>query len=95
MEKCFAGHARCSKKSAWIQKKLNEGLLCSFLLLFMCELMIQKIISKLHLMHLIVIFISFYIYSHGLEFYDHGLFNLFGVSAIIIIGNIFFIPLNI
>ena len=95
LEKCFAGHARCSKKSAWIQKKLNEGLLCSFLLLFMCELMIQKIISKLHLMHLIVIFISFYIYSHGLEFYDHGLFNLFGVSAIIIIGNIFFVPLNI
>ena len=95
LEKCLDGLSRCSKKVAWIQKKLNEGLTCSFLLLFICELMIQKIISKFHLIHLIIIFISFYTYSHGLEFYDHGLFNFLGVLSLLIIGNIFFVPLNL
>ena len=95
LEKCFQGHSKCSKKVEWIEKKLKEGLSCSFLLIFLFELMIQKIISKLHLIHIIIVFSSFYKYSHGLEFYDHGFFNFLGVTVLLIIGNIFLLPLNL
>ena len=95
LEKCVYGHRRCSKNTDWIQKKLNEGLLCSFFLLLICEMMIQKIISKLHLIHIIIIFSLFFIYSHGLDFDDHGLFNILGVIGILIIGNILLLPLNL
>ena len=95
LEKCVDGHRRCSKRTKWIRKKLKEGLICSLLLIIICELMIQKIISKIHLIHIIISFLLFYVYSHGLEFDDHGLFNLLGVLSIIIIGNIFFLPFNL
>ena len=95
LEKCLAGHGRCSKNTSWIKKKLNEGIICSFFLLFICEMMILNIISKLHLIHIIIMFISFFIYSHGLEFFDHGLFNILGVISILIIGIIMLLPLNI
>ena len=54
----------------------------------MCELMIQKIISKFHLIHIIAMFSVFFVYSHGLDFDDHGFFNLLGISGLLIIGNI-------
>ena len=95
LEKCLEGHRRCSRSTSWIKKKLYEGILCSFFLLLICEMMIQNIISKLHLIHIIIIFISFFIYSHGLDFYDHGLFNLLGVISILIIGIIMLLPLNL
>lgn len=91
LEKCFDGEAECSRKIKWIKKKLNEGLLCTFFLLFCCELMIHKIISKLHLIHMILIFFYFYSYSHGLEFDDHGFFNFLGVITALIIGIIGFL----
>ena len=95
LEKCFDGEAECSRKIKWIKKKLNEGLLCTFFLLFCCELMIHKIISKLHLIHMILIFFYFYSYSHGLEFDDHGFFNFLGVITALIIGIIGFLPFNL
>ena len=95
LEGCFEGQKNCSKKSQWIQKKLNEGLCCSFLLSLLFELMLQNLISKYHLIHVIIVFISFYIYSHGLEFYDHGLFNLLSLICLLIIVLCLFIPFNI
>ena len=91
LEKCVDGHRRCSKRTKWIRKKLTEGLVCSILLLIMITLIIKKIISKLHLLHVIIIFMAFYIYSHDLEFDDHGLFNFLGLVLVLIIGNIFFL----
>ena len=35
-------------------------------------------ISKLHLIHLFIVFILFYNYSHGYEFHNHGYFNFVG-----------------
>ena len=66
LEKCLNGHIRCSKSTKWIEKKLNEGLLCSVLSLILIELMILNIISKLHLIHMILLLASFLIYSHNL-----------------------------
>ena len=95
LEKCFGGHTNCSRNTIWMNRILKEGIICSFLLLFLCEMMIQNIISKLHLIHIITIFTSCFIYSHGLEFYDHGLFNLLGVLNVLIIGIIMLLPLNL
>ena len=95
LEKCFGGHTNCSRNTIWMNRILKEGIICSFLLLFLCEMMIQNIISKLHLIHIITIFTSCFIYSHGLEFYDHGLFNLLGVLSVLIIGIIMLLPLNL
>ena len=61
----------------------------------MCELMIQKIISKFHLIHIIAMFSVFFVYSHGLDFDDHGFFNLLGISGLLIIGNILLLPFNL
>ena len=95
LEKCFGGLRICSRRTQWISEKLNEGLLCSILLSILFELIFQNVLSKMHLIHVIIVFISFIIYSHNLEFYDHGLFNFLGIIAIIIIANIFFLPFNI
>ena len=92
LEKCLKGFIKCSFKTKWIQQKLNEGLLCSVLLLILIELMIHNIISKLHLIHVILFLISFLIYSHNIEFHDHGLFNFLGIILILISGIIFFLP---
>ena len=95
LESCPDGHRRCSKRTKWIQEKLNEGLLCSILLLVQFELIIQKIISKLHFIHIISLLVIFFIYSHGLDFDDHGLFNFLGISSLLIIGNILILPFNL
>jgi hypothetical protein len=60
-----------------------------------------KIISKLHIFHVLICFYIFYSLSHGYSFEDHGLLNFIGflsiLSLIIIIGLILkgFISLTI
>ena len=95
LEKCFEGEKICSKKSGWIRIKLNEALISCFLLSLLFELMTQKIISKLHLIHVIIVFILFYLYSHGMDFDDHGLFNLLCFLSLLIIVYFIFVPFNI
>ena len=94
LEKCLEGQIQCSKKHKWIKIKLVEAISSSFILSFIIELMFFKIISKLHLIHFFLVFLSFFIYSHGLEFYDHGLFNILGVLLILIFIIIVLIPFN-
>ena len=78
------GQVECSRKNKWIKTKLSEAISSSFILSFLIELMIFNIISKLHLIHIFLVFFIFFIYSHGLEFYDHGLFNFLGFVIILI-----------
>ena len=63
-------------KWKWIKVKLTEELVSCFILIILLELIIIKKISKFHLIHLIFVFTSFYIYSHGIEFDDHGYYNI-------------------
>jgi len=95
LEKCYEGEKICSHKRKWIKTKLNEGLLSSFLLSFLLELINLNLLSKLHLVHIIIINFLFILYSHGLEFDDHGLFNFLSLLSLLIIGYIIFIPINI
>ena len=95
LEKCVAGQVRCSLNIKWIEKKLHEGVACAIILMILFEFIILRIIPKIHLIHVILFFSTFFFLSHGLEFYDHGLFNFLGVISFIIIGHIFFLPFNI
>jgi len=88
------GQIRCGRKNKWIKTKLTEAISSSFILTFLIELMFLKIISKLNFIHIILVFLGFFIYSNGLEFYDHGLFNFLGAIAIIIIIIIILLPFN-
>ena len=94
LEKCLEGQIPCSKKNKWIKLKLTEAICCSFILTFLIELIILKIISKFHFIHLFLFFFSVFIYSHGLEFYDHGLFNFLGCIIILILFSLAILPFN-
>ena len=94
LEKCYMGMDICSKKFKWIKKKLTQEFASCALISVLLQLIFYKIISKFHLIHLIIVFISFYKYSHGLDFDDHGQFNIIGFIGICIIVIIFFLPMN-
>ena len=95
LERCMKGMTICCKNNKWIQLKLIEAICSAFILSFLIELMIFGKISKLHLIHVIFMFLIFYIYSHGMEFYDHGLFNILGYFSIVFFIILFLIPFNI
>ena len=85
MEKCYDGEDICCIKINWIKKKILEIVISCFILIILLELMILKVISKLNLIHVFISFLFFFKYSHGMEFHDHGFFNLIGYFIIFII----------
>lgn len=89
------GQFRCGKKVTWIYKKLAQAIFSSIIQAILIEFMILKFISKIHLIHLFIALSSFYFYSHGQEFFDHGLFNLLGQIIIVIATLIMLLPFNI
>ena len=76
LEGCFEGEDFCCMKWKWMKLKILEELLSCFIMVILFDLMILKKISRFHLLHFIIIFISFYQYTHGIEFDDHGYFNI-------------------
>jgi hypothetical protein len=91
LEGCYLGEDVCTNEISYIVRKIIEEVISCIIFIFMFQLMIFKIISKWHLIHVAIIFFLFYLYSHGLEFPDHGYFNfvyyfiMFGVFTIILI----------
>ena len=74
---------------------MRECVYSSFIFIILIEFIILKILTKFHLIHIIITFISFYIYSHDISFEDHGFFNFFGFIGIIFLGLIILVPFNI
>jgi len=95
LEKCMEGQFECGKKIRWMHKKLAQAIFSSIIIAILIEFMLLKLLTKLHLIHVFIFLSSFFIYSHGQEFYDHGLFNLLGNIIIIITIVILFLPFNI
>ena len=95
LEKCNLGIGGCSREVIWMIIKIIELIISCLIMSILIELIFFKLISKLHLLHIIIIFIFFYEYSHGLDFHDHGLFNLIGYFSLLIIILLFFIPFNL
>ena len=53
-----------------------EELISCFLSLILLELIILTKISKLRIIHITIVFALFYSYSNGIDFDDHGLYNI-------------------
>ena len=94
LEICTEGVGNCSEKINWIIKIIKKEIYSCILMEMMIQLMIFKIISKKHLIHIIILFIVFFLYSHGFYFHDHGFFNFFFYFIILFIITIIFIPLD-
>ena len=95
LEGCYEGEDQCSLKISWIYHKIIEELVSCIILVIVVQLMLFKIISKRHLIHLIIIFPLFYIYSHGLDFPDHGYYNFFYYFVVFTIFTIIIQPFSI
>ena len=95
LEKCLEGFDICCNKKSYIQKKLFQLVLSSFIISILIESIIYKYTSKIHLIHLSITFICFYKYSHGKDFEDHGFFNFFGFFTITFLIIIIIMPFNI
>ena len=85
---------KCTKMKFWIRIKIKEVIFSCLMMIILFELILYKVISRLHLIHMIFNFILFYLYSHGLNFEDHGLYNLRGFIILFIIFFIIFLPIN-
>ena len=94
LEKCFEGIDECPRKIDWMQTKVKELIFSCLIMMILIELIIYKKISQFHLIHIIFIFILFYLYSHGLDFQDHGYFNFKVFLIVFIIFLILFLPIN-
>ena len=95
LEKCYDGEDKCCQKNKWIKKKLIEEIISCIIISILFELIILKKASIFHILHFIVSFKSFYKYSHGILFEDHGYYNIFGFFLIIIAFIIIMIPFNL
>ena len=94
LEKCTLGIEPCCAKFKWIEEKILEEIISCLLMEIMIQLMFFKIISKKHLIHIIIIFNIFLFYSHGLNFDDHGYFNFLYYFILLIIMSLLLIPVN-
>ena len=94
LESCTKGEDKCTTMKYWIKIKVKEVIFSCLIMVILFELIIYKVISRLHLIHMIFNFILFYLYSNGLNFEDHGLYNIRGYFILFIILIIIFLPIN-
>ena len=95
LEKCYEGIFICSKKLDWIYKKIFQAFFSSIITAILLEFMLLKLITKKHLIHVFIFLSCSYFYSHGQDFYDHGLYNLLGYIIIVITTLVFIFPFKI
>ena len=95
LEKCTEGMDECPRRIDWMKNKIKEIFFSCLIMAILIELIIYKRISKLHLIHIIICFILFYTYSHGITFEDHGYYNFELYFILFIIFFILFLPINV
>ena len=77
-----------------IVNKIFEEIISSVILVLLIELIFYKLVSLINILHLITFFLICYIYSHGIDFEDHGYYNLVAFTSLTFIIIIFISPLN-
>ena len=95
LEKCTEGMDECPRRIDWIQNKIKEIIFSCLIMVILIELIIYKRISRLHLIHIILNFILYYSYSHGIIFEDHGYYNFKLYFILFIIFFLLFLPINV
>ena len=76
LERCTEGEDNCCQKFEWMKLKVIEESLSCILIIILFELIILNKISKIHIFHFIFAFGLFYSYSNGVDFDDHGYYNI-------------------
>ena len=77
LESCFDGEGPCATYVDWMKLKVIEEIISCILFTIMIQVIFLKVISKIYLIQIILVFILFYYYRHGMDFVDHGYFNFF------------------
>ena len=95
MQKCLLGEDICSQKWDWIKLKIIQLINSTFIIIILLILIIHNLLSKLHLIHFISIFIGFYNYSHSIYFHDHGAYNIIAFLIVIILISLLLLVLQI
>ena len=95
LEGCYEGVDLCPRRMNWIVLKVSELIISCIILTSMILLILHKKLSKLNFLHIIIIFSFFFLYSHGLDFHDHGLFNIIFYYALMAILIVFILPFNL
>ena len=85
LEKCNEGEDVCCTKGNWIKIKLVELMISCLIISYLLQLIIFKISSKLNLIHIFIVFLLFYKYSHSYYFHDHGFYNFVAYFLFLII----------
>ena len=85
LEKCYEGEDACCIKINWIILKIVELIISCLILSYLIESIILKNSSKLNIIHIFIVFLLFYTYSHGFFFHDHGYFNFVAYFLFLII----------
>ena len=94
LEKCLKGQENCSLLIDWQFDKVHQEVKSCILTVFILEFLFYNLLSKLHLIHFLLVFLAFYKYSHGVEFDDHGYYNFIYFFIIVFLLIIFLLPLN-
>ena len=95
LESCNLGIDDCPREIRWMIKKIVELIISCIIISILIELIFYNIISRMHIIHIIIVFSLFYTYSHGIDFQNHGLFNLIGYFSLLVIILLIFIPFNL
>ena len=94
LERCYEGFDACSLKTKWIAIKIYEAVFSSLILVALIELIFYKVIGAKNFVHIIVFYILTFSYSHGIDFEDHGYYNIIFSVALIFIILLIISPLN-
>ena len=89
--RCFLGTDVCGREMTWIIKKVNQVAISGIISSILFFLIILNLISRLHIIHFLLIFCVFYKISNGVSFDDHGFYNFIGFISIFIIAFIILI----
>ena len=95
LEGCYIGEDFCSDRKKWIKLKVFEEIISAMIMSIIIQLIIFNKIPKVNLIHTVIIFPIFLLYSHGYEFPDHGYFNFFYFFALLLLFNFIFFPFDI
>jgi len=88
LEPCVIGDDICGNNMKWIYKKLTQLVISSEIISLLVIKILFYDLSKLHLIHILIIFSIFYKYSNDFFFYNHGMYNLIVFLSILFL-NIF------
>ena len=95
LEGCFLGEDICSSYTKWIFEKIRQELYSCIIMAILVQLMIIRLISALHLIHIFIYFFVLFLKDHGLNFDYHGYFNCVFYFIILGILTVLILPFNL